>query len=261
MFEEADKTGNQFNPSYRYEPWKDYYFGNPKLNTNYWRDYRRQPFWITGKPPKPMGLGKDVPMDHQNVKPLYYATDAISIANYVLKYWPEYWKSDKSEMITAYDLTQLWRARFRTYFVQSLLFPVVPPYALPEQRATFDLQQFIKDKYTDLAQTRKSASYGLIQMMYTTALQPLGFNIGKSIDGSSSPEELNDEVVEMPFYHTFTERNLRVKLNEEHAIDLNSNWPKGWEKTWKESFGPYNGSDGYATDVFNNAKYFYPQPQ
>jgi hypothetical protein len=261
MFQESDKTGNQFNPSYRYEPWADYGFASKKLNPSHWKDYRKQPFWVTGELQKPMGLGKDVPMDHRNVRPLYYTTDAMTIANYVIKYWPEYWKSAKSEMVEAKDLTQMWRAKFRTYFVQSLLFPISPPYALPQQRATSDLQQCIKDKYSDLAQTRKSASYGLIQLMYTTAFQPLGFNIGKPIDGSSSPEELNDEVIEMPFYQVFTEKNLTLQLNEEHAPNLNWNWPGGWENTWKNSFGPYNRSDKYATDVFNNAKYFYPQPQ
>ena len=259
MFQESDKTGDQFNPSYRYEPWADYGFASEELNPKFWKDYRKQPFWVTGQPPRPMGEGKDVPLDHQNVKPVYYPTSPISIADYAINNWGKYWKWNKSGtgiIIIGNDkLTEKWEENRKKYEA-AWVFGISPITIARE--AT---QKEIKQKYTDYAQTRKAASYGLIQMLYTTAKDPLGFNRGKSIEESSAPEELNDEKVEMPFYQKFTEKNLREEFGGEDAIVPDSNWPKGWEKTWMDSFKAYNSASDYGISVFNHAKKFYPQKQ
>jgi hypothetical protein len=257
MFQESDKTGDRFNPSYRYEPWADYRFADPKTN-EYWKDYKKQPFWVTGEPPKPMGEGEDIPLDHQNIKPVYYPTNPISIADYAIANWEKYWNSRELQVVRSRALTDLWQESFVDYFIQSLIFPSRPPLLLPDQLATLDIHQYIRSRYTDYAQTRKAASYGLIQMLYTTALVQ-GYNKGKTISASQAPEELNDEIVEMPFYEAFTEKNLRMEFGGEYAVVPSANWSKGWEKTWMNSFKRYNSDPGYGPSVFNHARKFSPQ--
>jgi hypothetical protein len=117
------------------------------------------------------------------------------------------------------------------------------------------------NNYTAYAQTRKCASYGLIQMLYTTA-QEQGYNEGESIESSSAPEKLNDELVAMPLYKTFTLANLCLEFNVENPTEIPiCNWPKGWEQTWKDSWKKYNKRSTYGSDVFNNSKQFYPQAE
>jgi hypothetical protein len=258
MFQESDHTGDRFNPSYRYEPWADNKFADPTRNP-YWEDYIKQPFWITGEEPNPMGEGKAVPLDHKNVMPVYYPKNPISQGFYAVVNWDQYWRSQTDSVIGSQKLTDKWRQYWVGFYVQSLIDPQNPPLAGPNDLATRAVQYYIQATYKDYAQTRKAASYGLIQILYTTAKDPLGFNRGKSISTSSAPEDLNDETVEMPFYKKFTESNLRWQFGGENATIPESNWPKGWEKTWMDSFVKYNSGDGYSASVFNHSRKFYPQ--
>jgi len=265
MFQEGDKSGDRINPSYRYEPWQDSRFAN-QANRENALAYAQQPFWVTGKPPKPMGLGKAIPAqhtpdEHKNVMPIYYPETSTTIAEFALGHWEKiYWNSKDYKIPGSAELTRIWRERFLRYFVQALTVRTSPPVANPDQLATFSVKQYVRDNYTALAQTRKAASYGLVQIIYTTAIMPmLGFNKGKSVDASSSPEELSDETIEMPFYESFTEKNLRRVFGDKNAIVPEGDWAKGWEGTWKESFKPYNDDPPYAKSVFNHAKKFYPQ--
>lgn len=248
MFQESDKTNDHFNPSYRYEPWRDYDFAHHKRFGKY---FARQPFWITDA--DPMGKGERTPMDHQNVKPISYPTEAKSISSYAIENWDRYINRDKLEIVGSKELTKLFRSYYDAY-AYAYVFPVNEgPYTI----ATSLVQSYIKDNYNDKAQTRKCASYGLIQMLYTTA-QVQGYNKGKSISNSLAPEKLNDEIIEMPFYQTFTENNLQLQFGDGAVPD--GKWAKGWEKTWMDSFGNYNSGSGYAQSVFDHAKKFYPQP-
>jgi hypothetical protein len=95
-------------------------------------------------------------------------------------------------------------------------------------------------------------------MLYTTAYD-MGYNKGESIESSSAPEELNDETVETPLYKKFIEKNLRRQFGEDNPTVPESNWIKGWEQTWKESFKIYNKDPKYGSDVFTHSNKFYPQ--
>jgi len=255
MFQESDKTGDRFNPSYRYEPWADYGFAHGE----HAKDYAQQPFCVTGQPPKPMGEGKDIPLDHQNVKPVYYPTSPVSIAEYAISNWGKYWDSEKLTVVGSTDgpdnLTDRWRNYLIAWYAGYSTIGQDPSWL-----ATRLLYRHIRQKYVDYAQTRKAASYGLIQMLYTTALVQ-GYNKGKSISTSQAPEELNDETIEMPFYQTFTDKNLRLQFGGSKSIVPNANWPKGWEQTWKDSFKKYNKHPGYGVSVFKHARKFHPQPK
>ncbi len=251
MYQESYREAGNFWPCYRYEPWADYNFvhNNAKANS---KAYMRQPFWITGEAGK-MGEGKVVPLDHKNVKPLYYPTDPISIANYVLNNnnWNMYFLPSKDSIIGSGELT----SEFRNYLAM-----FSGDWELLSSNEQFSLAQTLIEtkillKYTDYAQTRKAASYGFIQMLYTTALVQ-GYNAGESITSSSAPEELNDELIEMPLYQEFTEKNLGLRFSGDIP---DSQWPDGWENTWMKSFKKYNNGKGYAASVFKNAKMFYPQ--
>ena len=253
MFQESDKTDNKFNPSYRYEPWQDYNFVHGK----YANSYKKQPFWVTGEGPYPMGKGEAIPLDHQNVKPRYYPINPITIADFVLDNWNLYWDSINYKVINSDDLTKRW---WNIYIVTTIVRSLFPAYFQedPYTYAMRFLHAWITANYRDYAQTRKCASYGLIQMLYTTAVRQ-GYNLGKTIDSSSAPEKLNDENIEMPLYEVFTLRNLRKQFGGEKAIIPEFNWVNGWENTWIESFKSYNGASGYGISVFNHSKKFYPQ--
>jgi hypothetical protein len=251
MFQESDKANERFNPSYRYEPWKDYAFAHGE----YAEDYAKQPFWVTGGQLNPMGAGKSVPLDHQNVKPVYYQTTPVSIADYAISNWNQYVFLAKDSIIGSKQLTLDFR-RYLEIYKNYWLVPFVGEgqYSL----ATKCIQRDIRQKYTDYAQTRKAASFGLIQMLYTTALVQ-GYNDGRSISTSQAPEELNDETVEMPFYRAFTEKNLRLQFGSQTARVPGANWPKGWERTWMDSFKKYNKAPSYGVEVLDHARKFSPQ--
>jgi hypothetical protein len=255
MFEESYKEGGNFWPSYRYEPWADYDFVyNNKTQANS-DAYMKQPFWVTGETPKPMGEGKDIPVDHRNVNntnPPPYPTIPISIADYAFQHWDDYCSQSSKTIIDSSPLTETYRKYLKECKDAWLIpFSGEGQYSLAKKLIQRDIQK----NYTDPAQTRKAASYGFIQMLYTTALTQ-GYNAGKSIETSSAPEELNDELIEMPFYKKFTEKNLRLVLGGNVP---DSQWSDGWEMTWMNSFTKYNLKKKYPSNVFNNAKLFYPQ--
>jgi len=257
MFQESDHTGGSFNPSYRYEPWRDQYFADPDRNDN-WKYYKKQPFWITDE--SPMGDGEVIPMDHQNVHPIYYPTDHLTQAQYALNHWNDmYWDSKKIEVIGSSDLTIQWWQYYIEAYISSLLFTITP-YLIPDNFATNTLKDYIQSEYTDYAQTRKCASYGLIQILYTTAYDQ-GYNKGLSVESSSAPENLNYEKIEMPLYKSFTLKNLHLDFGENNSTIPEGNWPKGWEKTWKDSWKRYNHKSTYGSEVLNNSKKFYPQAE
>ena len=260
MFRESYHVRNRFDPSYRYEPWADYGFAHGRYSVS----YSSQPFWVTGAGTYAMGEGKAIPLDHKNVEPVYYPTGPISIADYITdpSNWPRYFTRETREFVgldgssRSDNLTK----RFREY-CDKWYYVYLLPIGKGALDAAIDLiQRDIRKKYTDYAQTRKAASYGLIQMLYTTAIESrLGFNRGKSISNSSAPEELNDETIEMPFYRTFTEKNLKLEFGAPNAIVPNDSWPKGWEQTWMNSLARYNKKEGYPASVFDHARKFYPQ--
>jgi hypothetical protein len=259
MFQESYKgrgaEPKMFYPTYRYEPWADYRSASEKLNPKHWKDYLKQPFYVTGTLSNPMGEGKVIPLDHKNVKPIYYPTEAISIADFVINNWGEYIVQSELKIVGSGDLTEKWKEYFDQWSDAYLLGTGEGAY----QIATKLIQQYIRKKYTGYAQTRKAASYGLVQVMYITAKDPLGFNRGKTISSSDAPENLNDETIEMPFYKKFTEGNLKSLFKNKNVIESEGDWSDGWETTWKKSFEPYNGDVDYPGSVFKHSKKFYPQ--
>ena len=78
----------------------------------------------------------------------------------------------------------------------------------PDWQRTMSMKAWsLEPKYsliyvTELAQTRKSTSYSIIQMCYETA-KTNGYNRGNSKndkDSWDSPEDLNDDKIALPFY-------------------------------------------------------------
>jgi hypothetical protein len=65
--------------------------------------------------------------------------------------------------------------------------------------------------------------------------------------------------VEMPFYRAFTEKNLRLQFGSQTARVPGANWPKGWERTWMDSFKKYNKAPSYGVEVLDHARKFSPQ--
>ncbi|MBA4313472.1 MAG: hypothetical protein C0417_12685 [Chlorobiaceae bacterium] len=262
IFQESYKDNNQFYPSYRYEPWKDFEFQEPRYK--YRQYYMEQPFFILEEGIE-MGEGIaipgtfDNPIPHENVKPIYYPLTKKKIYQFAIENWGKYFTTgsplDSSKIPGNEYLTKLWRESYtKNKYFYTPWYGGVTGFDI----ATSKVKAVAADRYTYQAQTRKAASYGYVQILYTTALQ-LGFNAGKSIGSSDPPEILNDQVIEMPFYHDFTIMNLQKQFSENNGTIPDGEWTDGWEQTWIKSFKPYNADKNYGTSVFMHARKFYPQ--
>ena len=108
------------------------------------------------------------------------------------------------------------------------------------------------------AQTRKVASYGFLQLLYTTAYK-MGYNKGVSVSSALPPENLNDDATFIPFYQSFTISKLSKVLQINVGSIPDHDWAKGWEGTWKLMLPYYNQMTTYPDQVMTEILFFEPQ--
>ena len=247
IFQESDKTGYHFHPSYRYEPFTDDTYSDPDQSA-FTDAYLTQPFVVTENS---MGEGDPIPTNHKHVYPSNYPTTPTKIGEFTAKHWNRYWNSKDLKVVGPPYLTTLWREfnELAGFFLDN-----------PGDFATDEVKEYVKQNYTKVGQTRKGASYGILQMVYTTA-QEKGYNKGKTIATSIAPEKLNDQIVEMPFYESFMETKISKTFHSAPFSKISAGqWPNGWEATWKSVFDLYDpGKTDYAPSVMANSQKFYPQ--
>jgi hypothetical protein len=129
----------------------------------------------------------------------------------------------------------------------------------PADIATNHIQAYIRQTYKQLAQTRKVVSYGIVQMLYTTAVTR-GYNKGATIDNALPPELLNENATLMPFYKSFTLKNLSIGLNVDPSSIPDQEWKDGWEASWNSCILQYNHkSTKYFNKVARVMPFFKPQ--
>lgn len=259
IYQEAEKIDHRFWPTYRYEPWQDLRFRKEKYSAN----YMSQPYWVTGVgTPNPMGTGAAVPTTHSNVRPILsfsqtnaYPTTPMRIGDYVAANLGQFYRggglAKNFKKLGASNMVQLnWRVsadRYRTMYKTN------PSQAT--ELANADMESFLKLTFTQWTQTRKAASYGFLQVLYTTAITTHG---GYPHDDRNPPENLNDET-----------NNFRVACNlikyfvtgilkgTKNNYELGE-WKLGLEGTFKEAYRDYNGSGSYGLDVLQYSKMFEP---
>jgi hypothetical protein len=243
---EAHKEGQVFWPTYRYEPWRDLYFRiQPKRA--YARDYMDHPFWANSISMDP----DDVPTSHLNVKPLNYSVSPITIGNYLAANLFQYTKGSgkKRSIIDKEFLTNMYRVALRYYMDELRL-----SQSVAQDSADQMMRDYFTNAYDDVwAQTRKAASYGFFQMLYTTAIESY---VGYPKSYSYLPENLSHQDVLFPRVKNKLIHHVRRVLKNQTWED--SNWQLGFEGTWRECYRSYNERPGYNKDVMDSSLSFAP---
>jgi hypothetical protein len=255
-------------PSYRYEP-----FSRWAQLSNAWKLDERYNggLWIVD--PKrtgyEMGTGKMIPM-HQNVCDMPYPRSPKSV-------WDILW--DNSEIVnTGTDVEHrvygkrladgrmnfpkeysgicneyarlLLRASFYSYLLSKT----------KEQIAREDMIVYLRDKWEGgaksmVAQTRLASSYGLLQMMYSTAVEQIDY---PSTDPNIRPEDFNVTDIGLFYCLEYMKMMLEVKLTT--AVEQDGNWPKGFEYYFKKYIWPtWNPGNDYPKSVYSYTQRFLPQ--
>jgi hypothetical protein len=275
MFKEADKTGERFNPSYRYEPFFDRRTQH-SAKKGVRQAFLTQPFVVRSLNDIQMGEGNSIPSTdfHKNVFGRPYQRTPTAIGDYVFENWSFYTAVKDNGYLKIigsegkWSLTKLWQEKYELFRdVQKL------DHHSAFNTATVHVKSLILNDYTEVAQTRKSASYGFLQILYTTAIER---RIGYEISGSKTPEALNEQMVLMPVYKKFVEFNLKSQFGGPNAVVPVSAWEHGYEDTWRRAYDQYNPGERdrseeaernnivdifYGARVLEHSRSFLPQDQ
>jgi hypothetical protein len=261
MFQESYKSeGHRLWPSYRYEPWQDLRF----RNGIYAQDYFAQPYWVDENGMGTSSNGQPVPTHHFNVKPRLsfstsYPTTPTRIGDYVSDNLGQYYRGQglRRNFISGHGAPSV---------VQVLWDNLVRVYkgSVPDGEAVTlveeDFKSFLRVRYFEFwAQTRKTASYGFSQMLYTTAIQQkVGYP--RSNANSPAPEELSRENILLPLVCKFLKSNVNAALKKLLSSEAftDASWQIGFEETWRVSYSLYNSVPDYARSVINNSLRFLP---
>jgi len=260
LFEEAyHKENKSFWPTYRYEPWADL----KAREGQYKVGYKKQPYWVNENG---MGLedgGELVQINHQNVRPILnfstptsYPNSPMKIGDYVADNLEEYYASthlnrkfNKAPMYGPDELQEVWENLVAHYIQYGK--------GDAEYFADYFIRIYLKQTYKEYAQTRKTASYGYFQMLYTTAiLKETGYP--RNPGNYPAPEKMNDQDILTPYVMKHLKNNVTDKLKVNETFDSN-NWTDGYEQVWFNSYHKYNKRSDYDDKVFIFSKKFLPR--
>jgi hypothetical protein len=227
----------------------------------------------------PNSMGGDFPAGHTNVTPIQYPTTPIIIADLLgNKLW-NYVNLDSLKVIGKEKYTEKLTTELKKLFeyfkilnedtnIASRQIAIMARDSLAKkllQDTTF------RKSYDQVAQTRISASYGFVQMMYTTAVgskfeytgniyASTGTMYMDKNNSSTPPELLNEYSILFPRYVDYTLRHLCKTLDKKKIENVpESNWNGGYEKVWTKVFQKYNsGEVGYGKKVVNFSKKYTP---
>jgi hypothetical protein len=256
MFKEAKKTGYQFNPCFRYEPWTDAIYQYAYNHNHGKNQFLDQPFVVTQSG---MGLVNNIIPTHlgYNKEPISYPTTPQKIGQYVVDNWSIYFDDDNCVFngVDNKDPKNDWWELEKNLYLDQYHYDLASACDSATQRIK---DEIIKNR-PEWAQTRKNTSYSIIQILYLTA-NDFGYNGDKSINNLNSwnrPEDLNDHTIAIPFYKNVTIRHLEDVIGNSLPV---SNWADGYEATWVKVIQKYNsGETGYGSKVVNYSKFFEPQ--
>jgi hypothetical protein len=276
-----------FKPAWRYEPFTDLQIQKHDFEKYFALDL---PFNVLEAVPN------DLPASHMNVSPTPYLRDPGRIDNLAVAHWFDRYVrrgagADPDVILGYKPLTRFW---FSVYWTASTLMDLAGvPIGIPDlKRYTHD---FVKARILDgtydrdfskIAQTRKVASYGYVQMMYITAVDFSWKETGSTYgtigrayvdkrDATQYPEKLNEQDFLFPRYSDFTLFDLRVAITEAirgHKIEPKkrfstqlveklpeANWPTGFEQVWARTMQRHNYYEGgYSEAVMLNSKKYLP---
>ncbi len=259
MEQESNLTDGFFWPTYRYEPWRDEDFRyHNKLE--YVVAYEQSPFWVSGSGMDP----NNVPSNDKNVLPITYPRSPKTIGNYVADNIGEYLRGGRPDTAAffggseARSLTGCYNDAFIKYAGISIYNST---FESTKTAADNAMALEIRTFYDDWAQTRKAASYGYWQMLYTTAI---GCGYPRSPqDQTDIPERLENQDILFPCIAEKLISSINTSLDASDFTD--STWQEGFEYGWREAFRVYHGDSprvyGYSTAVFKKSMNFLPITQ
>ncbi|MDD8017946.1 MAG: hypothetical protein PHP42_06205 [Bacteroidota bacterium] len=267
-----------FTPSYRYEPFSDLAIQlDSEKNMQYFKS--TLPFIVSINP---NSMGGSFPTGHINVTPIPYPKIPIMLADYLANHFSEYVDLDQKKVIGIKEQTKK-----LTEELNNLYLHFVKKYdskKISERQITIkardslalELQQdsTLRKSFNQASQTRVVASYGFIQMMYTTAVVDkfeetgnlygnAGTTYMKRDSSSQQPELLNEYAFAFPQYVDFTLKNLRSALKKKKLQTLpENNWDDGFEKVWCKTFQLHNKwRKNYGNEVISKSVNYEPRSE
>ena len=249
---------SSFNPAYRYEPYTTQFQPSTvALVSNGW--------FRVSISPSSMGSGAVVPdsTSHPHAWPFQYPTTPQTVWQMVDRY---------SELVTLKATANETRygnrisvgdsmgmMTFKYAVIQKLYDPILAYFMkrydivdtirsddtlhIARGEARDSLVTFLKARWhggldSVPAQTRVASSYGLLQPLYETAIA-----IGYESNPDSIPENLNDHQRTINYSLSHQRRLLNQSLNDPQngtSINSTSNWPAGYEETWRMTYHGWN---------------------
>jgi hypothetical protein len=252
IFQEAAKENGIFYPSYRYEPfstqwdkylsyWSGRFYFKDTLSTDY----------------------SDVP-NHANVKYIDYIRKAKTVWG-IIKDYSQLANPNNSSQYgkrNADHTMSYNKKRFKE--IQNKYDEFLNSYKENKRLTSVDaadcanvrMVKYFKNEWkkgkakTTVAQTRCASSYGLIQLLYTTARDD---SRGIKYEKDALPENLNL----LSFFSDFIKYEQRL-LNK--GLTQENNWDSGFEITIKKKIlAMWNTAEDYPPTIISNSQMFLPQ--
>jgi hypothetical protein len=266
----STETMGLFDPCFRYEPFKDLEILQAKnragkceyeSNTSY-SHYRILSVNDKGTP--------SIPTNHSNIRDASCVKDRIGERIQYPGYqnlWDFYWSHLDFYSLTHYSGNNVFEKHWEAIYpkvLEELLIDRTDDLTDADREIASDTTdarffQWIRYEYNGgasnmVAQTRISASYGILQLLY------VGGEEYPQNNGSYRPEDINDHAVGFQYgiQHLIGKFNKSSVLNGHFA---DATWQNGLEAKYKKAIGYYNGAgDTYANDVFSRASNFQSKP-
>ncbi len=254
-----------FAPTYRYEPFTAQFWHWGKKTK-----YKNGPWFVDiNRVGHEMGTGKDVPL-HKNVNDMTYPRspktvwdiiyDCTELVNTGESEEHKYYGSRNSD--GTMNFSEKYETIYRKYQVFLAVAKMSEPYSKKSvgERSREYMIKWLRDDWNNgakniVAQTRLASSYGLLQMMYSTAVEQIDYPANNH---EVSPEDLNATDTCMFRSLEYMKKMLKSKLSP--TMELNGNWPHGFEYYFKKYIWPtWNSSDSYPNKVYLKTQRFIPQ--
>jgi len=254
---------SSFLPAYRWEPFYDVWM---QLN---WVDFRENTSLYKVTPSSDGDPG--VPTNHSNAHPnyphdlhntiwdkFYGESKALNSAATANNY-PPY--ANDGRPLWKQPALDGWQGAFLTNAINAA-HNNIPNYIDQGRLAAND---WLQNKYEAgnmklTAQTRLAASYGFMQLLYTTAVQmhyPMDIVAGGS--NGNLPENINITETNFGLAIPWLEKQLESELKTENYPNSNPQcyWQLGYERTWIIALNMYNGVTNANKDAARN-RYNWP---
>lgn len=262
--------GIGFAPAYRYEPFTAQFAGRRRGEPP--GSWSNSPFYVTATT---MGSGDPVP-DHKNLQYISYPKEPVTVW-YMVAQYSQLTGASAPGGVTLYakrnpDGTMDF-ASYGYVTVQGIYNSILDYFQKGNSSTSSDYTSRALDSITTylrndwnggvkhgtrglqniIAQTRIASSYGLLQMMYATALKRQ-----YTEDARHSPEDLNVNSILFPFAMKHEIFLLQKVLNENP--NGTNNWSIGYDKAFLQMYRGWNPMASYAPGVIQDSRLFPPQP-